>query len=72
MIGGVMLTAAHILAAMMLNSNKSGKEDTSTFLVFLIGIIGGQGASIIFLSILTAMLKWNSIVSTGLVNLIIF
>lgn len=38
-IGGVLLTIAHVIAALMLNSDKSGS--VSTLMLFIIGIIGG-------------------------------
>lgn len=38
-IGGLLLTAAHLMAALMLNSEKTG--GASTILLFIVGVVGG-------------------------------
>lgn len=67
LIGGVLLTGAHILAAFVLGSDLG--KFVATILLFVLGIAGGQGACIIFLSALGAMLKQHSIICTSLVSL---
>jgi len=68
LIGGVLLTGAHILAAFVLGSDLG--KFVATVLLFVLGIAGGQGACIIFLSALGAMLKQHSIICTSLVSLV--
>jgi hypothetical protein len=68
--GGLLLTAAHLVAALMLSSNKT--DSFSTILLFLVGIIGGQGASIIFITTLSFMLRYHSIICTHLLNALLF
>jgi hypothetical protein len=66
LIGGILLTAAHILAAFVLEA-QFGKS-LATILLFVVGVVGGQGACIIFFSALGAMLKQHSIICTSLVR----
>jgi hypothetical protein len=61
-----MLTIAHIIAAFTLTQNN--KDSTSTILLFIVGIVGGQGSCIIFLSTLSTMLRYHSIICTSLVR----
>ena len=61
-----MITVAHILAILTLNSNLG--KTSATVLLFLVGVIGGQGALIVFLTALGATLKMHSIISTSLVR----
>lgn len=65
LIGGILLTASHILAAVILNADLG--KTPATVLLFVIGVLGGQGACIIFLTALGAMLKQHSIICTSLV-----
>jgi len=65
-IGGVLLTSAHILAAVLLMGNFG--NFIATLLMFIVGVVGGQGACIIFFSALGAMLKQHSIICTSLVR----
>ena len=66
LIGGTMLTIAHIISLLILTLEiKSG---VATILMFVAGIMGGQGACIVFLSALGATLKMHSIISTSLVS----
>jgi hypothetical protein len=70
LIGGLLLTAAHILAAFVLGSDLG--KFLATVLLFVLGIAGGQGACIIFLAAMGAMLKQHSIICTSLVSLSLF
>ena len=67
LIGGILLTAAHIVAAFILHANF--ENGLATILIFIVGIAGGQGACIIFLTSLGAMLKQHSIICTSLVSI---
>ena len=64
-IGGALITGAHILAALILSLEMSRLP--ATVLLFCLGVAGGQGACIIFLSAMGAMLKQHSIICTSLV-----
>lgn len=68
LIGGVLLTAAHILAAVLLMVNLG--SFLATIFMFAVGVVGGQGACIIFFSALGAMLKQHSIICTAWVRFI--
>ncbi len=65
-----MITAAHLSAAMLLKSTKN--DNFTTFVLFMIGIIGGQGACIIFISTLSYMLSYHSIICSHLLNALLF
>lgn len=67
LLGGLLITVAHIIAAVVLNSGSMNKS-TATALLFITGILGGQGACIIFFSAAGAALKQNSIICTSLVS----
>ena len=67
-LGGLFLTGAHVLAAFMLSSNRPN-DTLTTFLLFAVAVLGGQGACIIFLSTLYFQLRYHSIICTHLVNL---
>lgn len=69
--GGLLLTGAHLLGAMMF-ADSTEKTDNSVCMLFLMGIVGGQGASMIFLSAWAAMLKYHSILNTSLITAILF
>ena len=70
-IGGALLGGAHITAGVMLSlSSLSGT--VSSFLLFLIAIVGGQGASIMFVSSIGYMAKYYSVLCTHLLNGILF
>ncbi|CDW91191.1 UNKNOWN [Stylonychia lemnae] len=66
LIGGILLTIAHVTAALIIDANLS--KNAATALLFTIGILGGQGACIIFLSSLGAMHKLHSTVCSCLIN----
>eukprot|EP00347_Sterkiella_histriomuscorum_P000271 403376522 len=70
LIGGALITIAHVVAAIVLQLELS--KNVATVLLFIIGVLGGQGACIVFLTALGATLKMHSIVSTSLVNGIMF
>jgi hypothetical protein len=55
LIGGALITVAHLLAATLLMANFG--SFLATVLMFIVGVVGGQGACIIFFSALGAMLK---------------
>jgi MFS family permease len=69
LLGGLLITASHIFGAMMF---AGGSNSVSVFTLFLIGIVGGQGASMIFLSAWSAMLKYHSILCTNLITAVLF
>lgn len=69
-IGGSLLSLAHVLAGLMLNSTRTADSFTTAGL-FIIGILGGQGASIIFISTLSFMLRYHSIVCSHLVYILL-
>jgi hypothetical protein len=62
-----MITIAHILSILVLNISMS--KSAATVTLFVIGVIGGQGACIVFLTSLGAVLKMHSIISTSLVSI---
>lgn len=57
---------AHIIAVITLNANLG--RTGATVALFLVGVMGGQGALIVFLTALGAVLKMHSIISTSLVS----
>lgn len=63
---GLLITVAHIIAAIALNANLG--RTSATVSLFLVGVMGGQGALIVFLTALGATLKMHSIISTSLVG----
>lgn len=65
-IGGFLITVAHVIAAIILQLELS--KGVATVLLFLIGVIGGQGACIVFLTALGAALKMHTIISTSMVS----
>jgi len=67
-LGGLLITGCHILGALIF----SGSSSPSVIMLFLLGIVGGQGASMIFLSAWSAMLKYHSILCTNLITAVMF
>jgi hypothetical protein len=61
--GGV-LTATHLIYTILLNSDGKGPA----FILFLVGVIGGIAANVIFVTVLNAMLTYHYIINTNLVS----
>jgi len=66
-----MLTIAHVISLLMLSAeSKSGF--LTTFLLFTMGVIGGQGACVIFISTWTAAVRYHSILCSSLITGLLF
>ena len=61
--GGV-LTGTHLVYCILLNSDGRGPA----FLLFLVGVVGGVAANVIFVTVLNAMLTYHYIINTNLVR----
>lgn len=66
-LGGILLGGAHVATAILINISSSSSSAT-TFLLFLIAIIGGQGACIIYLSAICYSIKYHSILCTHMIT----
>jgi len=68
-VGGLLITAAHVLAAVMITyaGNKKAIMNNSSLMAFLIAILGGQGASLIFIALLQTVMAAMSVVCTHFV-----
>ena len=67
MLGGAFITGTHLLAIMMLGT-EGALSKLISFLLVLMGILGGQGANIVLLTVLGSALNKHSIINTNLVS----
>jgi len=69
-LGGALVTVAHVLALVMINyaGNRKSIMDNSTMMVFLIAILGGQGACLLLLTLLQSLFTAMSVVCVHFVS----
>jgi len=65
-VGGLLLVVAHVLAAVMITytGNRKAIMNNSSLYTFLIAVLGGQGASLIFIATLQSVLSSMTVVCT--------